>query len=202
MEVYGVSVWEACKPPYYDQRERKPLQCAEMTPQLLAKLKKRIPKWKPDAEWTYEIKPEPERSKGRKPVVLDNADLVQLFDGVVWSMKECTLPPTFEDVFHGVVRLDMNGNTRPLSTTVVYRLLSKLDKLSTAIISDALGVGERQAQRYMQACGLIQLLIRREVVKRSLYNQELLDVQDKEVVTNIEESLLNEYDTSEEDFSG
>lgn len=192
MEVYGVSVWEACKPPYYDQRERKPVQCAEMTPELMTKLKKRIPRWKPDAEWTYTIKPDPERTKGRKPVVLDNADLVQLFDGVVFSMKECTLPSSFEDIFYGVVRLDMNGNTRPLSTTVVYRLLSKLDRLSTAIISDALGIGERQAQRYMMACSIIQLLIRREVVKRGLYNQELLDVQDNEVIEELEQERLND----------
>jgi hypothetical protein len=161
---------------------------------MMEKLKKRIPKWKPDAEWTYEIKPEPEYTKGRKPVVLDNADLVQLFDGVVFSMKECTLPTVFEDILYGVVRLDMNGNTRPLSTMVVYRLLSKLERLSTAIIGDALGIGDRQAQRYMQACGLVQFLIRREVVKFQLYNQELLEEQDNKIISDIEESFTDEYD--------
>lgn len=192
MEVYGVSVWEASKPTGYDKRERKPLVSVELTPELLAKMKRHIPRWKPDAEWSYVIKPEPERTKGRKPVVLDNADLVQLFDGVVFSMKECTLPPSFEDIFYGVVRLDMNGNTRPLSTTVVYRLLSKLERLSTAIIADALNVGERQAQRYMQACGLVQLLIRREVVKRQLYNAELIEQNDRETVTELEEGRIDE----------
>jgi hypothetical protein len=192
MEVYGVSVWEACKPLGYDKRERKPLQCAELTPSMMEKLKKRIPRWKPDAEWTYKIKPEPERTKGRKPVVLDNADLVQLFDGVVFSMKESTLPPVFEDIFYGVVRLDLNGNTRPLSTMIVYRLLSKLEKLSTAIIADALGLSDRQAQRYMQACGLVQFLIRREVVKHQLYNDELIAQNDWEKVTELEQERMQD----------
>jgi hypothetical protein len=192
MQVYGVSVWEAAKPLDYNKRERKPVQCAEMTPALLERLRKRIPRWKPDAEWTYVIKPVDEPVKGRKPVVLDNTDLVQLFDGVSFSMKECTLPSVFEDIFYGVVRLDMHGNTRPLSTNVLFRLLSKLDKLSSAIIGDALGLSERQARKYMQAVGLIQLLIRREVVKRSLYNEELLAEQDRERVTEIEENLIDD----------
>jgi hypothetical protein len=124
--------------------------------------------------------------------VLDNADLVQLFDGVVFSMKESTLPPVFEDIFYGVVRLDLNGNTRPLSTMIVYRLLSKLEKLSTAIIADALGLSDRQAQRYMQACGLVQFLIRREVVKHQLYNDELIAQNDWEKVTELEQERMQD----------
>lgn len=191
--VYGVSIWEACKPIGYSRcGTTPPLQARELTPELLAKLKRRIPRWKPDAEWTYEIGPDPERTKGRKPVVLCNADLVELFDGVVFSMKECTLPPVFEDILYGVVRLDMHGNTRPLSTNTVYRLLSKLDKLSTAIIGDALQVGDRQAQRYMQACGLIQMLIRREVIKHALYNAELVASQDQEKITMLEDERIED----------
>lgn len=192
MKIYGVSVWEASKPLDYDKRKRQPLRCAELTPELLEKLKRRIPRWKPDAEWTYEIKPAEERTKGRKPVVLDNADLVQLFEGVMFSMKECTLPSSFEDIFYGVVRLDLGGNTRPLSTMVVYRLLSKLDKLSSDIIADALGLSDRQARKYMQACGLVQLLIRREVVKKQLYNAELIEQNDRETVNELEEERLQE----------
>jgi hypothetical protein len=192
MQVYGVGVWEACKPKGYSTRERKPLQCAELTPAMMEKLKKHIPRWKPDAEWSYDIKPTDDAAKGRKPVVLDNADLVQLFDGVVFGMKDNTLPSVFEDIFYGVVRLDMHGNTRPLSTTLLFRLLSKLDKLSSAIISDALGISERQARKYMQAVGIIQFLIRREVVKRALYNEELLAEQDRDKINRIEEEMTDE----------
>lgn len=192
MLVYGVSVWEAAKPPEYDSRKRKPVVSLELTPELLERLRKRIPRWKPDAEWSYTPKPEKERTRGRKPVSLDNSDMVQLFDGVVFGMKENTLPGVFEDVFHGVARLDMHGNTRPLSVTVLFRLLAKLDKLSSDTISDALGISERQARKYMQACGLIQLLIRREVVRRGLYNAELLEAQDAETVAEIEESLIDD----------
>jgi hypothetical protein len=192
MRVYGVSAWEASKPLGYDKRKRKPIRCAELTPELLAKLKRRIPRWKPDAEWSYVVGPVPEPAKGRKPVVLDNADLVQLFDGVIFSMRDCTLPTSFEDIFYGVVRLDMHGNTRPLSMMVVYRLLSKLERLSTDIIADALGLSDRQSRKYMQACGLVQLLVRREVVKREMYNQELIEQSDQEIITTLEEERIED----------
>jgi hypothetical protein len=176
----------------YPASPKQPLQARELTPELLASIKKRIPRWKPDRWWTYEAKEQPEHTKGRKPVVLDNADLVLLFDGLDYYEGSTDVPSVFDDILHGVARGELSGATRPLSKSVLFALLSKVDKLSTASISDALSVGERQAQRYMQACGIAQDFIRREVVKRGLYNKELIEVQDNDLVAMIEESVIND----------
>lgn len=203
MQIYGVSVWEASRPipTDWELKERrqgvepvpaKPLQAAELTPALLAKLGKHITRWKPDQWTTINVPEQKEHVKGRKPVVLHNADMVELFDGLDYSEKSNDVLSIFDDILHGVARLDMGGNTRPLRKKTIYVLLAKAERLSTDIIMEALNVQKRQAQRYMQACGIAQGMIRNEVVRRGMYNKELLEMQDNETITTWEEELTDD----------
>lgn len=69
--------------------------------------------------------------------------------------------PFLDNIITGVCNLDLGGNTRPLSTRVVYTLLTTQAIISTKLIMEAHYVGERQAQKI---CACLRIASR-EVVK-------------------------------------
>lgn len=193
-DVYPLSEWEEGLAAYYRKRKTvvRSEGAGELTPELLASMKKHFKRWKPDRWWQPEQHDQKEHTKGRKPPMLNNHDLVMLFDGLHYYDDSSGVPSFVDDILHGVARLDMGGNTRPMSKATIYALLSKLDKLSTNAIASALGLGARQSQRYMTMCGIAQDMIRREVVKRGMYNSELVEENDKSKILEIEEEKVND----------
>lgn len=68
--------------------------------------------------------------------------------------------PWSEHILTGVARLD-HGGTKPLPLKALYELLEAAPELSTATISEHLGIGPRMAQRYLSALHVaLQYLMR------------------------------------------
>lgn len=134
----------------------------ELTAERLASLKRHITPYSPDRYFKPLDNPDSNK-KGRKPIVVDNLllslqvrklayDLSNLSDDVIVQGRYHVVKSLLDDVLHGVARLDLGGNTRPLRKSLLYKLLASLPVLSVATISDAVNVEERQAQRYLKAC--------------------------------------------------
>ena len=68
-----------------------------------------------------------------------------------------------DDIIVGVSRLDMGGNTRPLSVSILYNFVRTSNIVNTSIISDYCDVGPRQAQKIMVAVILIHRMIEKEL---------------------------------------
>jgi hypothetical protein len=64
--------------------------------------------------------------------------------------------PMFDDIVTGAVRLDMGGNTRPLSKTMMVSLLQILDVVSTEAVQSTKLYSKRHAQRVCQCLRIIE----------------------------------------------
>lgn len=130
-------------------------------------LSKHIPRYRPDRHF---IVNESVVHNTRQGKIVDNATLVKYFDHADYD----DLPSKLDDILHGVARLEW-GNTRPLNKAVLYRLLCSLPILSKAAMIDALGVGDRQARRYLSACVVAMRMIENEIdVDSTIDNDALL----------------------------
>lgn len=199
--IYGQTPWEASK----GMMNRTPKVVArEFTPELLKTLKKHIPRYKPDKYFVpnetsvcTDIKP------GRKPTVVCNRDLVDYFNHSDYysykdsSCEELLLWEQFDNILHGVARLDLGGNERPLGKVTLYKLLSTLDELTKEAMMDAVGVKDRQARRYLSACIIAQTMIRKEIEVNNLQSMSgstdnELSESDKLVIERWERELEND----------
>jgi len=81
-----------------------------------------------------------------------NSDFYYL-DGV------CLINSRIDDILHGVCRLDLGGNSRPLSKVVLLNLFNQGDVLYLKDIQDVVGCGVRQAQRYLKALKIAERMI-------------------------------------------
>ena len=82
--------------------------------------------------------------------------------------KEMNIPPRVDDILHGVCRLDMGGNSRPLNKVKLYDLITLKDVLYLPDIERHLNVQLRQAQRWMKACKIAVRAIEREYKLRTI----------------------------------
>lgn len=73
-----------------------------------------------------------------------------------------------DDIFTGVSRLDLGGNTRDLSKYHLFDILSVCAKVNVAFLQDYLQVGERQAQKVLMSVGIAHKLLEKEIVDRKL----------------------------------
>lgn len=69
--------------------------------------------------------------------------------------------PDIDNIVVGVCNLDLGGNTRPLSTRILYTLLSQQRIISTAAIMDAQGYSRSHTQK---VCACLRIASR-EIVK-------------------------------------
>lgn len=143
------------------------IKIKRFTPELLASLGYWITPYVPD-QYVIATPCIQEASKrGPKPVILDNADIPS-------TMRNRRLARAIDDILHGVCRLDMSGNTRPLNKRVLRALLSHLDTLTAQVIVDVLQISGRHAQRYLKACKIAQAMIRKVAANVSWNDDELL----------------------------
>ena len=69
--------------------------------------------------------------------------------------------PFLDNIITGVCNLDLGGNTRPLSTRIVFTLLTTQAIISTKLIMDVQGYSRSHAQK---VCAALRIASR-EVVK-------------------------------------
>jgi hypothetical protein len=81
-----------------------------------------------------------------------------------------------DDIFTGVSRLDLGGNTRDLSKYHLFDLLSVCAKLDVSFVQDYLSVGERQAQKVLMSLGIAHRMLEKEIVDRKLIDGTDLEV--------------------------
>lgn len=70
-----------------------------------------------------------------------------------------------DDILEGVSRLDYGGNTRPLSKSKLYTLLSALPIVSTATVQAATGQSSRHSRNLSQALRVASTAILNTLVK-------------------------------------
>ena len=170
----------------------------ELTPERLASLKRHITPYSPD-RYFKPVELPISNKKGRKPLVVDNLllslqvrklayDLSSLSDDGVVQGRHHVVRSLLDNVLHGVARLDLGGNTRPLRKSLLYKLLASLPVLSVATISDAVGVGERQAQRYLKAC----VIARNAALKFIKIQPDEIGDMDALIVAKLEKEIIND----------
>ena len=96
--------------------------------------------------------PEPSKSSGRKPVILDNTPIKKLLESYNNLTEMIEDYPAIDDIFVGVCRLELHNNTFDLSTRTLFSLLSECDFIDTKTIEYVCEVKERQARYILSAC--------------------------------------------------
>lgn len=84
------------------------------------------------------------------------------------ELKELCIHPRCDDILHGVSRLDLGGNSRPLSKVKIYELITLKDVLYLSDIENELSVGVRQAQKVFKACKLAIRAIEKEYLIKTI----------------------------------
>jgi hypothetical protein len=133
----------------------------------LLKVKKRITKFKSDnailadCEKQY-LERSANRGSGRKLQTINNKllfDTLKRFD----SLAECNEVYSFvDDIVKGVCNLGMGGNTRDLSSTLLFGIISGCCTINSEIISNYCNVEARQAQKIVKSLGIAVSLIERQ----------------------------------------
>ncbi|WP_019341955.1 hypothetical protein [Stutzerimonas stutzeri] len=112
---------------------------------------------KPKASAAASLPPAKTSNRGRPPRTITN-----LFAGLIGPTTGFGRYPFFAmDIIEGVARLDWHdhGSTevsKPLSVKRLMLILETIEVVTTATVSELLGIGARHAQRYVKA---IQLAI-------------------------------------------
>ncbi|OQS45091.1 hypothetical protein B0T49_21885 [Chromobacterium violaceum] len=70
-----------------------------------------------------------------------------------------------DDILTGVSRLDHGGNTRPLSASKLYTMLSSMPHITTQAVQEAAGQSERHAQRLALALRIASTAIQNAMIK-------------------------------------
>ena len=73
----------------------------------------------------------------------------------------CTLDSRVDDIFHGVSKLDLGGNSKPLSKVRLFNLINLKDILFLEDIQDYCKCEVRQARNYLKAVKLCCFYINR-----------------------------------------
>lgn len=96
-----------------------------------------------------------ETKAGRKPAFFFNC--IQPEISALMYHDDDSWPLWVDDVVSGVARLDWyrsGSRSVPLSRRDILKCFANLDRIDASTISHLLGIGERQAQRYLKACEL------------------------------------------------
>lgn len=97
------------------------------------------------------------RVRGRPAKIIVNP-----FEGFIGPTTDYGQYPYFaSDIIEGIARLDWHdrpigkgGSSKPLSVKCLFGILAQLPKISAVSVEGFLGIGTRQAQRYVKAIEL------------------------------------------------
>lgn len=104
--------------------------------------------------------------------------------------------PYFENIFLGSLILDMGGNTRTLSPTLIFALLQTLKTISSETIQSFMGCSERHAQKIGVTLRVLITAFVKEREKeaaRGIYRgriKDAIDADDEWTAPTIDEGLL------------
>lgn len=133
-------------------------------------IKRHIPKCRPDKAMLQKCEKEylagdvkveigrPKRHIDNKlvsSVLMDYVDYYQAKERYWW----------LDDILTGVSRLDLGGNTRPLSVVLLYNFVSTSTIINTDIVMEYCDVGIRQAQKVLLALSIAVRAIEKELVR-------------------------------------
>ena len=95
------------------------------------------------------------------------------------SLYEASLEyPFLDDIIHGASRLDLGGNTRPLSKGMLYNVLADVDNITTLSVGESIDnsahakitgrtqLSERHLQKIATALRIASTMIAKELAKR------------------------------------
>ncbi len=103
--------------------------------------------------------------KGRKANQIDNSSVLVVTStmGDWWDARHKY--KWLDDVLVGVSRLDLGGNTRPISVTMLYMLLTTCSVINVSIIQGYCNVGVRQAQNIMGAMRIVHRMVSNKLLE-------------------------------------
>lgn len=112
----------------------------------------------------------PRKGRGRPAIVFDNKQ-VQHFLSDFWSLREASMAhPVLETIFTGASRLqsERQGSTRPLSASLIYKLLRQCDIITSENISGCFRSERSKSTiaRYAGAARVASMFIWREIERR------------------------------------
>lgn len=102
--------------------------------------------------------------KSRKKVV--NSIQMYLVDHMTLDEALVDLP-LLDNLIVGAARLDLGGNSRPLSSSLLFALLKNLDVITPITVRDFRGCSERHSQKLAQALRIIIAAFNAEANKLS-----------------------------------
>ena len=87
----------------------------------------------------------------KKPTEYDNSVVVeQLYNYLTFSQAQEEFS-FLDNILAGIILLDYGGNTKPLSTRMLYTLLSSMPVISVSAIVEATGYSESHARKLATA---------------------------------------------------
>lgn len=96
-------------------------------------------------------------------IEFDNSEVVANLQHYCFLSDALEEYPFLEDIVTGVCHLDLGGNTRPLSSKMVFTLLSTQNIISTVLVQDA---HQCSASHARKICAVLRIASR-EFVKHS-----------------------------------
>lgn len=136
----------------------------------LVSMKHHVPKCRPDKDMLVRCEQEylehvdAEVVKvGRKKRQIDNTYVSNalLQYGDFYNAKRMLY--WLDDIIKGVCCLDLGGNTRPLSSGMIYNFISSSSVINTDIIMSFCNVGERQANKIMLSLSIVNRMVTKEL---------------------------------------
>lgn len=132
-------------------------------------IKKHIPKYKPDkivllkCERDY-LDGGVDQIVGRHKRQIDNkvcSSLLSKYNDYYQAKEQHWW---LDDILVGVSRLDLGGNTRPLSVVLLYNFISTSSVINTTIIMSFCSVAVRQAQKILLSLSIAVRLIEKSLL--------------------------------------
>lgn len=140
---------------------------------VIVGIKKHIPKYRPDrvmlekCEEQY-LQQEPIVAPGRKQRQIDNkavSDVLSKYKSLKQAVRQFYW---IDDIITGVSRIDLGGNTRPLSISLLFHFISTSTVINTSIIMSYCDVKTRQAQKIMTSLSIANRMIVKELKRMTL----------------------------------
>lgn len=147
---------------------------ARMPIAKLLAMKNHIPRSRPDkavlakCEKEFLAEGDSPIKSGRKQRQIDNTKAESVFYAFEDYYQAVERFYWLDDIITGVCRLDLGGNTRPLSRGVIYNFISTSTIINTDIIMAACDVQMRQAQKILLSVGIAVRMIEKELIRMKL----------------------------------
>lgn len=160
---------------YYEATKDDP--DSRMPIEKLLGMRSKIPKYRPDNHLLKKLEEERINDMQDTTIVTRGRPKKEIVNKIVLEF----LSPFFDDyrllskeyywiddIFTGVSRLDLGGNTRDLSKYHLFDILSVCAKIDVSFLQDYLNVGERQAQKVLMSLGIVHRMLEKEIIARKI----------------------------------